>query len=125
MRRSCAWATCPRTTSKRCSSASTATSCAAHLEQRKRVPPGQYAEVRYEDLVADPEGQLHGVYAALGLPGWDAFAPRLRSYLDEVAAYRPHTFQLDRALAERIAREWEFAFDEWGYDPMEAVHAGE
>ena len=38
-------------------------------------------------------------------------------YLETIAGYQTNKFRLDRDLAARIADEWSFAFDEWGYDP--------
>jgi hypothetical protein len=88
-----------------------------HLEQRASLPPGQYSELRYEDLVSDPVGQLRRVYEQLNLEGWSRLEPKLREYLGTIAGYKPNRFNLDRELAARIAEEWRFAFDEWGYDP--------
>ncbi len=87
-----------------------------HLKQRALLPEGLYAEVRYEDLVADPVGALSGVYERLKLDGWSQFEPSLRAYLSTIADYEPNKFNLDRDLAARIAEEWSFAFEEWGYD---------
>ncbi len=97
----------------------------AHLAQRAAVPAGQYFEIRYEDLVADPVETLRRVYDELDLGGWTAFEPRLRAYLEEIAAFTPGSFRLDRALADRIAGEWAFAFEQWGYDPNVLVGENE
>ena len=93
----------------------------AHLAQRAAVPAGQYDEIRYEDLVSDPLGTLRGVYERLGLEGWAAFEPRLRAYLGELAGYQPGRFRMERDAAARIAEEWAFAFEQWGYDPEAVV----
>ncbi len=87
-----------------------------HIVQRASIPAGQYAEIRYEDLVADPVATLRRVYEELGLGGWAAFEPRLREHLNEIQGYEPGRFRLERSLADRIASEWAFAFEEWGYD---------
>ncbi len=89
----------------------------AHIAQRSLVPAGQYAEIRYEDLVTDPVATLRRIYEELDLGGWPAFEPKLRAYLVEIEGYQPGRFRLDADMAERIASEWAFAFDEWGYDP--------
>jgi hypothetical protein len=87
-----------------------------HIKQRAELPTGLYAEVRYEDLVADPVGQLRNVYETLGLEGWAHYEPNLREYLASIADYKPNKFTLDRNLADRIVDEWSFAFEQWGYD---------
>lgn len=93
----------------------------AHLAQRPAVPTGQYAEIRYEQLVDEPLGTLRGVYEQLSLDGWAAFEPRLRRYLADIEGYRPGRFRLERDLAARIAQEWAFAFEQWGYDTGDIV----
>lgn len=87
-----------------------------HIKQRESLPKGMYAEVRYEDLVTDPVGQLRNVYETLNLEGWSTFEPNLRDYLGSIKDYKPNKFKLERDLADRIANEWSFAFEQWGYD---------
>lgn len=48
---------------------------------RRFAPPGRYLEIRYEDLVADPEGRLREVCAFLGLD----FEPGMLEYHRDVA----------------------------------------
>ena len=40
----------------------------AFFEERRLIPPGRYHEVCFEQLEADPIGQVERLYAALGLP---------------------------------------------------------
>lgn len=66
----------------------------AQTEQRfesdaARIPAGRLARVRYEDLVADPLGQLRRIYAELGLSDGGALAERASAYLAGVGEYRP------------------------------------
>ena len=72
------------------------------------------AEVRYEDLVADPRLTLRRLYDALGLTWTDRFETRLTAYLARIADYRPgsHTAlpverrqALDAALGD-LADRW-------------------
>jgi hypothetical protein len=50
--------------------------------------PGSLARVRYEDLIADPVGEIHRAYSTLGLQMTPVFATRLVSYLHSVESYR-------------------------------------
>lgn len=61
---------------------------AAYERDRAGLPPGSWAEVRYEDLVADPLGQVRAVYRALGMAYTPAFEARARVYLEGVRDYR-------------------------------------
>lgn len=57
-------------------------------ERLAAVPEGRRARVRYQDLVADPIGELSRVYGELGL-GWDGGVERaVGRYLHAVRAYR-------------------------------------
>lgn len=58
------------------------------LEQATNAPPGIVAQMRYQDLIADPIGELHRVYAELGLKMTDETGRRLVRYLDSVRDYR-------------------------------------
>jgi hypothetical protein len=62
-----------------------------YLEDRAKVPAGHLVEVRYEDLVADPVGEMKRVYETLGL-GWsDELELEMRRYLARLGEYRAAT----------------------------------
>jgi hypothetical protein len=61
------------------------------LDQSASLRPGQLATMRYEDLIADPLGELRRVYSELGL-GWTPdFERRVTGYLVSVRDYRAAT----------------------------------
>ena len=51
-----------------------------YVAERTLIPPGDLAEVRLEDLVADPIGELERVYGKLSLPFSEAFRQRLMTH---------------------------------------------
>lgn len=55
------------------------------------LSPEDLISIRYEDLVADPLGQLRAAYAQLGLTWTPEFETRAAAYLDSVRDYRPAT----------------------------------
>lgn len=59
-----------------------------YRDEASRLPPGTLAEVRYQDLLADPVGELKRVYAELDIPWTDDFESRLVRYLHSVKNYR-------------------------------------
>ena len=88
----------------------------AFFEERLAIPPGQYHEVCFEDLEADPVGQLQRVYEALGLPPFSVVRPALEQYVDGVRGYRKNEFsELPVELRRRIADAWRPCFEQWGY----------
>ncbi len=61
---------------------------AAVREQIGSIDSSRVANIRYQDLIADPVGEMERVYEALGL-GWSAgVRDSMVAYLREVAAYR-------------------------------------
>lgn len=54
-----------------------------------KLGPGRFHELSYEDLVADPVGELQRLYAALGLEGFDPAGPALQRRVEEMRAFRP------------------------------------
>lgn len=87
----------------------------AHLEQRKRVPAGDYHELRYEDLVADPLREIERLHETFG---WE-FTPSSRhsigAYVHALSGYKKNKHPDDPAIAARLRDECAFAFETWGY----------
>jgi omega-hydroxy-beta-dihydromenaquinone-9 sulfotransferase len=93
--------------------------CIRRYEATKSlIPPGQLYELRFEDLETDPLGEMHRVYQALALPGWDAMIPRLREKMPEHTAYKKNRFSLDPETMQRVHERWKFAFECYGYPAL-------
>jgi hypothetical protein len=91
--------------------------CIDRYESTKAlVPPGQLSEVRFEDLEADPVGEMRRIYRELNLPGWDAAEPALQSRMPAHASYRKNKFSLDPVTTRKIYDRWERSFALYGYD---------
>jgi omega-hydroxy-beta-dihydromenaquinone-9 sulfotransferase len=84
---------------------------------RQLIPPGHFCEIRYEDLVADPVGQMESLYTQLGLNGFDRFLPRLQSYLANVAGYETNRYELSPEMREEIGRRWATVIERYQYEP--------
>jgi hypothetical protein len=88
----------------------------AFFEERGLIPKGRYHEVAFEELEADPVGQMRGAYDALALPDFNAVEDTLRRYVQSLAGYKKNTFtEMAAGVRGRIAREWRRCFEEWGY----------
>jgi len=90
----------------------------ARLEQSKPLlAANRFHELRYEDLIADPVGQMRLLYERLQLGGFDAFLPRLKTYLDAHAGYRTNRYpDLAPELRAEIERRWGHIIRQYGYD---------
>jgi omega-hydroxy-beta-dihydromenaquinone-9 sulfotransferase len=85
-----------------------------YLKERDLVPRGNLVEVRYEDLVADPAGEVKKIYSSLGLP-FDQALPGIQQYLDRKTRYKTNEYSLDPAMVKKVNEAWGFAFDQWKY----------
>ena len=83
---------------------------------RPLVPAGRFAEVRYEDLVRDPVGELRTIYNSLGLDGFDKSLPRIEQYLAASDGYQTNQYELPDALREQISTRWRKFIDRHGYE---------
>src|SRR5262249_52266987 len=63
-------------------------------EGRKLVDPARFYELRYEELIRDPVGEMRALYEHLGLGGFDRVLPRLERYLASIAGYETNRYQL-------------------------------
>jgi hypothetical protein len=88
----------------------------AFFEERGLIPKGRFHEISFEELEADPIGQVRGIYEALALPDFQQVQPALRRYVESLSGYKKNTLpELPPDLRERIAGQWRRCFDEWGY----------
>jgi omega-hydroxy-beta-dihydromenaquinone-9 sulfotransferase len=86
------------------------------FQERTLIPDGHYHEVGFEDLEADPIGQMRGVYQGLRLPEFDHVEPELKRYLRTLEGYQKNAFpELPAAVRTQVAEEWRRSFGEWGY----------
>ncbi|MFG0335657.1 MAG: sulfotransferase family protein [Maioricimonas sp. JB049] len=95
--------------------------CIRTYERDKQlVPEGQLHEIRFEDLEADPLGELATTYDALRLAGFDRVRRILEPEMAELRAYRKNRFAVDAEMAENVYERLRFAFDLYDYpSPVE------
>ncbi|HZT82497.1 MAG TPA: sulfotransferase [Gemmataceae bacterium] len=83
--------------------------------QRGLVPPQHFYELKYEDLVRDPVGQMRALYDHLGLGGFDRVLPRLEAYLAGQKGYRTNRYEMTPELRAKIAQRWGDVIRRYGY----------
>ena len=90
--------------------------CIETYERTKHlIAPGHLHELRFEDLEADPLGQMHQVYDKLALGGWNNVEPAIREELPALAEFRKNTFNMDEQTMRRVYSCWRDSFDRYGY----------
>ena len=88
----------------------------ARLEEaRPLLRPGHFHELRYEELVRDPVGEMEKAYTALQLDGFAEARPRLEQYARDNAGYETNKYTLTPAQRERVEREWGDVIRRYGY----------
>ncbi len=91
----------------------------AFERDRAVVPPGQLADVRYEDLVADPLAEMERLYHELDLGDFEAARPGLEPFVSQQREYKTNRYEIAPELRREIAERWGDYFDRYGY-PREA-----
>ena len=76
-------------------------------EARPLFKPGRFHELRYEELVKDPVGEMEKVYAALELDGFEQARPRIEQYLRQTDGYETNKYRLSTEDRREIERRWE------------------
>ncbi|HEV3255929.1 MAG TPA: sulfotransferase [Gemmataceae bacterium] len=84
-------------------------------EGKKLIDPGRFHELRYEDLVRDPVGQMGLLYEQLGLGGFDDVRPRLESYLAGIAGYTTNRYEITPEQRTTITQRWGEVIRRYGY----------
>jgi hypothetical protein len=84
-------------------------------EERGLIPASQYYELRYEDLIRDPVGQMRALYAHLGIDDFERVLPRLREYLVTAEGYATNRYDLSCEQKAEITRRWGDVVRRYGY----------
>lgn len=73
---------------------------------RDQLDSAHLCEVRYEELIKDPVGQLRQVYEQLELGDFSRVQPQIEAYVRERKDYQPNRHELDPAIVAEIQRRW-------------------
>lgn len=87
----------------------------AFNRDRPLLGPGQFCEVRYEELVANPIEQMRRVYDELGLDSFDSVRPGIEAYFAGQKDYKRNRFQMTPEMRAEITRRWDKFFKQYGY----------
>lgn len=84
-------------------------------QDRDLVAPNRLVDVRYEDLVDDPVGQMRRIYGQLELGDFAPVERAVSDYATHIRDYRPNQYDLPREVADRVRRRWAPYFQRYGY----------
>jgi hypothetical protein len=93
----------------------------AYFSQRELIPKDQLIEIAFEVFEKDPMGYLQEIYQRLELENWRDAAPHFEKYLNDLGSYEKNVYRISKEELDRIMKEWQFAFDELGYEVPEGL----
>lgn len=93
----------------------------AYINQKELIPQGRLVELSFESFEQDPLGHLEKIYHQLHLDNWQEALPFFERYLADLGQYKKNDYQITKAELARIKAEWQFAFDQFGYDVPEGL----
>jgi len=83
--------------------------------QRPLLNSDRFCEVRYEDLVEDPVGEMRRVYETLDLGEFDNVRPALEEHLAGLKGYRTNRYEIAPETRDEISRRWAPYIEKYGY----------
>jgi hypothetical protein len=92
-------------------------------QDRDLIPPGRLVDIRYEDLVADPVGEMRRIYERLSLGDFSVVEPALREAVAKSKDYRTNKYTLPPDVADRVRGRWAPYFQRYGYNGHAATTA--
>ncbi len=87
----------------------------AFESQRGDIPPNRLCDVRYEQLVADPVGQLQQVYERLELGDFEVVRPHVQRRVATTADYQVNRYDLPDQQRDRVLSHWSDFCCRYGY----------
>ena len=87
----------------------------AFERDRELLGPDQFCQVRYEELVADPVGQMRLVYEQLELGDFESLRPAIEEYFSRHKDYKTNRYQTTPEMRDEITRRWGKFIRDYGY----------
>ncbi len=84
--------------------------------QRLGIDSNHLYELRYEDLVRDPLGEVQKIYAALDLGDFEPVRAQLAEYVQGQKDYTVNRHELAPDLKAEIRRRWSDYIERYGYE---------
>jgi hypothetical protein len=91
---------------------------------RGLVDPRRICDLRYEDLVRDPLGQMRRVYEHLELGDFAEVAPAVEAYFGQRSDYRPSRYELSAEQLAAVTQRWLPHMQRYGYSADETLDSG-
>ena len=91
--------------------------CEAFFEEKGLIPSGNFCDIAFEELNANPMETIRSIYEQLSLPDFAEVEPTLREYVDSLKGYKKNSLsELPDATKQQISKRLAQCFEAWGYD---------
>jgi hypothetical protein len=84
-------------------------------QQRQKLEASAVVDLRYEDLIADPVGEVARLYDRLQLGDFSLVRDKVAEFVGGQKDYQPNKHELDESLKARIRERWAEYFERYGY----------
>ncbi|MBI2805665.1 MAG: sulfotransferase [Planctomycetes bacterium] len=85
-------------------------------EGKKLLGAERFYEIRYEDMIKDPTGEMKKIFDHFQLGGFDAYLPRLQEYLASIKGYETNKYQLSDDQRRVLGERWGEVIRRYGYE---------
>jgi hypothetical protein len=92
----------------------------AYFAQKDLIPPENFVEVRYEQLVRDPVGEMESIYEHLDLGEFEKARPQIEAYVAKEKDYQTNRYELPAETRDEITARWGDMIRRLGYQTREA-----
>jgi hypothetical protein len=87
-----------------------------YLQDKKLIPAGNLVEMKYEDLITDPQTEMKRIYSGLGLDGFSDSEAAFQNFIESQKEVKLSSYEISPDLKEKINQRWQAAFKEFGYE---------
>lgn len=88
----------------------------AYFKDREEIPENQLAEVKFEELVANPVSEMRRIYQQLELGNFEQALPSIEDYFQSKKDHKTNPFSLDPTLQTEIDTNWHQYMEAFGYE---------
>ena len=78
--------------------------------------PNAVVDLRYEDLIADPVGEVEQLYRRLDLGDFEPLREKLTAFVGKQKDYKTNKHEMDEELKAKIRERWAGYFERYRYE---------
>ena len=89
--------------------------------QISMIPARHFCEVRYEDLIGSPIGEMSRIYSELNLGSVEPFRGKLDAYLCKIEGYKPNNFAITEEHRALVEQRWRWYMERYNYQSARSI----